>query len=402
MQLRFDDETEAFRAELRAWLDEHAPNPGPDDPRPRSSADLPEWARVWQRQLFDAGYLVPAWPSEYGGRNASPVQTMVYMEEMGRRELPRSFNPQGLSIITPSIIDYGTEEQKRRFAVPTLKAEITWSLGMSEPGAGSDLAALKTRADVHDDHFVVNGQKVWTSGAHHSDWNFCFVRTDPDAPKHKGISVILIDMHSPGITIRPLPDVLGKDHADFNEVFFDDVVVPRDHLIGELNRGWSIAGGSLAHERGMMWIMAALSLDRDVDRMVSLVGGSDGAPGGGRLADDLRHREKAASYYIDAQAMMLMGYKGFAKFARGMQSPEHSVLKLFGSEAQMRLRADVAEMIGASSIETDEGVDLRLHGGGTPAPWQTLWFYAFSQTIAAGTSEIQRNIIAERVLGLPR
>jgi alkylation response protein AidB-like acyl-CoA dehydrogenase len=210
--------------------------------------------------------------------------------------------------------------------------------------------------------------------------------------------VILIDMKSPGITIRPLPDVLGKDHADFNEVFFDDVVVPREHLIGELDRGWSIAGGSLAHERGMMWIMAALSLDRDVDRMLSLLG--SGEHPGGRLADDPRHRDKAAGYYIDAQAMMLMGYKGFAKFARGMQSPEHSVLKLFGSEAQQKLRADVAEMVGASSIDTQGVTDLRLHGGA--APWQILWFYAFSQTIAAGTSEIQRNIIAERVLGLPR
>jgi alkylation response protein AidB-like acyl-CoA dehydrogenase len=398
MQLRFDDATEAFRVELCEWLDANAPNPGPDAPQPRSSADLPEWAREWQRRLYHAGYLVPAWAPEYGGRNASPVQTMVYMEEMGRRELPRSFNPQGLSIITPSILDYGTEEQKQRFAIPTLKAEISWSLGMSEPGAGSDLAALKTRAEVRDDHFVVNGQKVWTSGAHHSDWNFCFVRTDPDAPKHKGISVILIDMRSPGITIRPLPDVLGKDHADFNEVFFDDVVVPRENLIGELDRGWSIAGGSLAHERGMMWIMAALALDRDVDRMRALL--TSGEQAGGRLADDPRHRDKAAGYYIDAQAMMLMGYKGFAKFARGMQSPEHSVLKLFGSEAQQKLRADVAEMLGPSSIDTHGVSDLRLHGGA--GPWQVLWFYAFSQTIAAGTSEIQRNIIAERVLGLPR
>jgi alkylation response protein AidB-like acyl-CoA dehydrogenase len=398
MQLRYDDATEAFRAELCEWLDAHAPSPGPDAPQPRSSADLPPWAREWQRRLFDAGYLVPSWPPEYGGRNATPVQTMVYMEEMGRRELPRSFNPQGLSIITPSIVDYGTEEQKQRFAVPTLRAEISWSLGMSEPGAGSDLAALKTRAEVYDDHFVVSGQKVWTSGAHHSDWNFCFVRTDPEAPKHKGISVVLIDMRSPGITIRPLPDVLGKDHADFNEVFFDDVVVPRENLIGELNRGWAIAGGSLAHERGMMWIMAALALDRDVDRMLALL--RSGEHPGGRLADDLRYRDKAAGYYIDAQAMMLMGYKGFAKFARGMQSPEHSVLKLFGSEAQQKLRADVAEIVGASSIDTHGVSDVRLHGGA--APWPILWFYAFSQTIAAGTSEIQRNIIAERVLGLPR
>ena len=164
--------------------------------------------------------------------------------------MPRSCNPQGLSIITPSILDWGTEEQKERYALPTLQAEISWCLGMSEPNAGSDLAGLRTRAELHGDHFVVNGQKVWTSGAHDSDYCFCFVRTDPEASKHAGISVLIIDMKTPGIETRPIAELTDRKHADFNEVFFTDVEVPAENLVGELHHGWSVAGGSLAHERG--------------------------------------------------------------------------------------------------------------------------------------------------------
>ena len=180
MQLHYDEETEAFRAELREWMEAHLPSVEERHERVVSSAHIPEWARRWQRALFDAGWLVPGWPPAYGGRNATPLQQMVYFEELARIGVPRSCNPQGLSIITPSILDYGTEAQKARFALPTLKAEVSWCLGMSEPNAGSDLAGLRTQAELHGDHFVVNGQKVWTSGAHHSDYCFCFVRTDPN------------------------------------------------------------------------------------------------------------------------------------------------------------------------------------------------------------------------------
>src|SRR5438105_1523954 len=237
MRLRYDDEAEAFRRDLDDWLDANLPPPEQMSEPKRSSAHLPDWARAWQRRLFEAGWLVPGWPPELGGRNATPVQQMIYFEELARRDVPRSLNPQGLSICAPSIVDHGTDEQKDRWVLPTLQAEVTWCLGMSEPGAGSDLAALSTRAVLDGDHFVVNGQKVWTSGAHHADWCLCFVRTDPDAPKHKGISALIIDMRAPGITCRPLPELTDPAFADFNEVFFTDVVVADETLPGALGGG---------------------------------------------------------------------------------------------------------------------------------------------------------------------
>jgi hypothetical protein len=194
MRLQYAPEEERFRAELVAWLEANAPGDESRRERKQSSAHMPEWSRAWQRKLFDNGWLVPGWPPELGGRNASPTEQMIYFEEMNEREIARSANPQGLGIIAPSIKDYGTPEQQAKFLLPTLRAEIAWCLGMSEPNAGSDLASLRTRAELVGDEFVVNGQKVWTSGAHHSDWCLCFVRTDPDAPKHKGISALIIDV----------------------------------------------------------------------------------------------------------------------------------------------------------------------------------------------------------------
>ena len=315
MRLRYGDAEETYRAELVRWLEEHAP-PRELLARPkRSSADLPDWARDWQRTLFDAGWLVPGWPPELGGRDASPAEQMIYFEEMKRREIPRSLNPQGLGIIAPSLRDYGTPEQQDRWLLPTLRAEIAWCLGMSEPGAGSDLASLQTRAVLDGDHFVVNGQKVWTSGAHHADWCMCFVRTDPTVPKHQGISVLIIDMATPGIDARPIPELTDHDYVDFNEVFFTDVEVPAAHLLGELNHGWALTQGSLAHERAMLWVDYAYDVQRALDAMIRLADdpGADGRP----RRDDARYRDEVAAFYVDAQALLLMGYRGFSKFMRG-------------------------------------------------------------------------------------
>jgi alkylation response protein AidB-like acyl-CoA dehydrogenase len=390
--LTFSAEDEAFRAELLGWLGSHPP-PLEDeraDPR-RSSADLRPWAVEWQRTLFDAGYLVPGWPPELGGCNATAAQQMIYFEELTKRKITRSANPQGLSIITPSIIDYGTDEQRQKFALPTLKAEISWCLGMSEPNAGSDLASLSTRAVLDGDTFVVNGQKVWTSGAQHADWCFCFVRTTPldQAPKHKGISVLIIDMQTPGIEYRPLPELTDHDYADFNEVFLTDVVVPRENLVGELNNGWQLSMGSLAHERAMLWINYAYDLAEAIDRLVEL---------GQRDGFDARARDRVATSAIDAQALQALGYRGFAKFAKGQAAPEHSILKLFGSEALQQ-----ALLVGFEE-EGIDGLDLDRSG---PELWRVGSFFSqylrsFAATIPGGTSEIQRNIIAERLLGLPR
>ncbi len=399
MQLHYDQETEAFRSDLRAFFEANLPPPEERAEGVRSSAHIPEWARRWQRLLFDSGWLVPGWPPELGGRNATPVQQMVFFEELVRLGVPRSCNPQGLSIITPSILDYGTDEQKGRYALPTLRAEISWCLGMSEPNAGSDLAGLRTRAELHDGHFVVNGQKVWTSGAHDADFCFCFVRTDPDAPKHAGISVLVIDMKSPGIEVRPLAELTDPGHADFNEVFFTDVEVPGENLVGQLHHGWAIAGGSLAHERGMLWISESTGLERIIERVLATA--VTPLPGGRRLADDAILRDTVARAYVQAQALKLLGYRGFAKVAKGKSSPEHSVLKLLGSELRRNLALDVGEALGPAGLDLDRN-DAPANTRGGDQGWLTHWLQSFSQTIAGGTSEIQRNIIAERVLGLPR
>ena len=396
VKLKYGATEEAFRAELVAWLEANGPTEEQLAVPRLSSAHLPDWAREWQRTLFDSGWLVPGWPPELGGRNASPTEQMIYFEEMKKREIPRSYNPQGLGIIAPSLLDYGTEEQKERFLLPTLRAEISWSLGMSEPGAGSDLASLKTRAVLDGDHFVVNGQKVWTSGAHHSDWNMCFVRTDPDAPKHKGISVLIIDMTSPGVDPRPFPELSDPVYTDFNEVFFTDVVVPAENLLGELNQGWALAGGSLAHERAMLWIDYAYDSARGVDNLIAL--GNQPGPDGARLRDDPKFRADVAGFYVDSQALMLMGYRGFAKFLKGRAAPEHSLLKLFGSETIQRIMLTGTEAQGVASLDRDT-VGPKVH---RPGSWATSYLRTFGGTIPGGTSEIQRNIIAERVLGLPR
>jgi alkylation response protein AidB-like acyl-CoA dehydrogenase len=390
MRLSFSDEDEAFRAELLGWLDAHPPPVAEERSDPRqSSADRRPWAVAWQRTLFDHCYLVPGWPPELGGRNANATQQMIYFEEFARRQIRRTTNPQGLSIVTPSIIDYGTPEQRERWALPTLRAEISWCLGMSEPNAGSDLASLAMRAVEDGDEFVVNGQKVWTSGAQHADWCFCFVRTDSNAPKHKGISVLVIDMRTPGIEYRPIAELTEPTYADFNEVFFTDVRVPRENLVGELNDGWRLSMGSLAHERAMLWIDFAYDLGMVVDHLVTL---------GHERDFDSRQRDVVASVWIDQLALQSLGYLGFAKFAKGDSAPEHSILKLFGSESLQR-----ALLVGEEELGAD-GIDLDYSG---PSVWRsgtyaTQYLRSFAGTIPGGTSEIQRNIIAERVLGLPR
>jgi alkylation response protein AidB-like acyl-CoA dehydrogenase len=396
MRLRYGDADEAFRAELLAWLEANVPRREVLRRPKQSSAHLTDWARAWQRTLFAAGWLVPGWPPELGGRNATPIQQMIYFEELSKREIPRSLNPQGLGIIAPSLRDYGTREQHERFLLPTLRAEIAWCLGMSEPGAGSDLASLSTRAVLDDDRFVVNGQKVWTSGAHHADWCLCFVRTDPDAPKHKGISALIIDMTTPGVETRPFPELSEPDFFDFNEVFFTDAVVPRENLLGELHGGWPITQGSLAHERAMLWIDYAYSLERAVRALIGL--GDRPGPDGRPLKDDPCFRDEVAGFAIDAQALMLMGYRGFSKLMKGKSSSEHSLLKLFGSESVQRCLLAGIEAQGAGALDTSVlGPQMWRSGS-----WAIQWMRSFGATIPGGTSEIHRNIIAERVLGLPR
>src|ERR1700751_1075469 len=245
VQLTFDQDVEAFRAEFAAFLDDNLPTEAETFERPRSVSHMPTWARNWQRLLFDNIWFLPAQPPEFGGRNATVLQSFVHLDELCRRRIYHSFNPQGVNIIAASLISFGSDEQKRRWAIPVLKGELTASLGMSEPSAGSDLASLRTRAVRDGDHFVVNGQKVWTSGAHDADFLLAFVRTDPDAAKHRGISALIIPTDLPGVVCRPFADIASQDNLDFNEVFFVDVRVPVENLVGEFNKGWRVISGSL-------------------------------------------------------------------------------------------------------------------------------------------------------------
>jgi alkylation response protein AidB-like acyl-CoA dehydrogenase len=396
MKLSFDDSVEAFRQEFLEWFAQNRPTAEEMAAEPKqSSAHMPEWCRKWIGRQFADGWLVPGWPKERGGRNAGPIETLVYMEELRKADVPRSTNPQGLGIITPSILDYGTPEQIEKYAMPVLRGERTACLGMSEPGAGSDLASLSTRAVLDGDHFVINGQKVWTSGAAWADFCFLFCRTDPTAPKHKGISIILVDMDTPGITVRPIEEIVDRGHPDLAEVFLTDVVVPKENLVGEMNNGWAMANGSLAHERGMVWLDGVMLLEamaRDAIAEAPAALARKHPSERGALTDALMQS------YIDSVAARCLGYRGFAKLVRGGNAPEQALMKAFDSESRQRLALRMSELLGAEALEFDRDAS----GFMADASWLELYFRTFASTISAGSSEIQRNIIAEKVLGLPR
>jgi alkylation response protein AidB-like acyl-CoA dehydrogenase len=390
VQLSFDAEVEAFRAEFVRFLDVHLPAEAEAAAeRSRSTSHVPDWARRWQRLQFDHGWLSPGNPPEFGGRNAGILEQFVHREELARRRIYHCFNPQGVGIIAASLLSFGTEEQKKRWAVPILRADITASLGMSEPGAGSDLAGLTTRAVMDGDHFVVNGQKVWTSGAHDADVLLTFVRTDADAPKHKGISALLIPTDSPGVERRPFASVYDRDSLDFNEVFFTDVRVPAQNLVGPLNGGWKVANGSLGHERTMMWMAFA-------NRMAYLL--EDYRPVG-KL-----NRDRYATIAMDYQALRLLGSAALGQAARGERDiPGVSVLKLLGSEAEQNAFRHALDASSADGLRSPaltapyNPYSPDLFTGS----WFTRYISTYAGTISGGTSEIQRNIIAQRVLGLP-
>jgi alkylation response protein AidB-like acyl-CoA dehydrogenase len=390
VQLTFDADVEAFRADFVAFLDEHMPSDTEALERSRSSSHAPGWARHWQRLMFDNGWLLPGYPPEFGGRNATLLQQYVHQQELARRRAYLTFNPQGVGIISASLISFGTPEQQRRWAVPILRAELTASLGMSEPGAGSDLAALSTRAVRDGDDFVVNGQKVWTSGAHDADVLLTFVRTDPNAPKHKGISALMIPTDLPGVVRRPFASACDQDDLDFNEVFFNDVRVPAVNLVGPLNEGWRVANGSLGHERNMLWLSYA-------DRLQELV--EDFRP------QTVLDRDRYATLVMDNQALRLLGSKALVRAARGDEDVVGmSVLKLFGSEASQSATEYALAAAGVDGLDhpnfsgpySAQHIDVYRSG------WFERYIRSFGGTIAGGTSEIQRNIIAQRVLDLPR
>jgi len=386
---------EAFRDELRGWLASHIS----DDVRLERVAQLPEAERLarlraWQGALAAARWVGITWPREYGGRGASVAEQIAYTEEMTRAGAPDVPGALGIGIVGPPLLAFGTEEQKHRFAHRILSGEDLWCCGFSEPGAGSDLASLRTLALLDGDHFVMNGQKVWTTIAHQADWCMVFCRTDPDSKRREGVSCLLVDMKSPGVTVRPLRQMGGM--AEFNEVFFEDVRVPRENLLGELHKGWPIVTAALQNERGILYVVEMqILLTRGRDELMRLAR-RHGA------ARDPVIRQALADIYLGVETFRHTCQRTLDKLLRmGMPGPEASIIKMHWTELTQALPRIGMSILGAHGVLYDTpvpGDDL-----GDPAQWvQRGFLNAPAASIASGTSEIMRGIIAMQVLGLPR
>jgi alkylation response protein AidB-like acyl-CoA dehydrogenase len=381
---------EAFRADLRRWLDANVP----DDLRPENADRLPDDERVrrlraWQRKLAEARWVGITWPEQYGGRGAGIPEQIVYVEEMARARAPEVIGNLGIGIAGPPILAYGTEEQKRRFAPRILTADDLWCFGFSEPGAGSDLASLRTQAVLEGDHFVVTGQKVWTTLGHHADWCMLLARTDPATRRAQGVSCLLVDMRSPGITVRPLRQITGE--AEFNEIFFEGVNVPRANLLGELHQGWQIAVAALQNERGILYVVGMqIALKQARDKLIAFARSRDA----GR---DPVLRQDLAGLYLGTEVFRMTCQRTLDKLLRmGMPGPEASIIKLHWTELTQSMPRIGMQILGPEGL---------LYDSADPAPEQWLQkghLGAPAASIASGTSEIMRGIIAMQVLGLPR
>jgi alkylation response protein AidB-like acyl-CoA dehydrogenase len=381
---------EAFRADLRRWLDANVP----DDLRPENADRLPDDERVrrlraWQRKLAEARWVGITWPEEYGGRGAGIPEQIVYVEEMARARAPEVIGNLGIGIAGPPILAYGSEEQKLRFAPRILTADDLWCFGFSEPGAGSDLASLRTQAVLEGDHFVVTGQKVWTTLGHHADWCMLLARTDPATRRAQGVSCLLVDMRSPGITVRPLRQITGE--AEFNEIFFEGVKVPRANLLGELHQGWQIAVAALQNERGILYVVGMqIALKQARDKLIAFA----------RSRDAGRNpvlRQDLAGLYLGTEVFRMTCQRTLAKLLRmGMPGPEASIIKLHWTELTQSMPRIGMQILGPEGL---------LYDSADPRPEQWLQkghLGAPAASIASGTSEIMRGIIAMQVLGLPR
>ncbi len=395
MDFKLTPQEEAFRDQLRRWLEVNAPG---DWAKLRSRFATKEvqiaFLKGWQRKLYEAGYVGLNWPKEYGGRGATIMEQAIFCEEMARAKAPELPNVIGLDMAGPAIIHHGTEAQKKRYLPKILSAEEIWCQGFSEPNAGSDLAALQTRAELKNGAYLVNGQKVWTSYAHLAQWCILLTRTDPKAPRHKGLTYFLVDMRSPGVTVKPLRQMSGD--AEFNELFFENVEVPAANILGRENGGWEVAITTLMFERGPRTISRQLMLLQGIDAAIELARRLDRH--GNKASQDPVIRQRLAQFYIDSHAVRYSTLRALTKLLRGEPpGPEGSASKLFWSETWQQLLELMLELEGPYALLW-EGTDWAIEGG----YWQFRHLRSRGDTIAAGTSEIQRNIIAERVLGLPK
>jgi alkylation response protein AidB-like acyl-CoA dehydrogenase len=396
MDFDFTAAQRAFRREVRDWLGANVPTElrGRGFAATRADRAQVERLRRWQGRLHEAGYVGIDWPVQYGGRGASIMEQIILYEEMARAEAPQPLNRGGLSMLGPTLMTHGTPAQRARHLGKILTAEEIWCQGFSEPNAGSDLANLQTRAVLDGDHYIVNGQKVWTSMAHVAEWGFFLVRTDPSAARHKGITFILVDMKTPGIAIRPLRQITGE--AEFNEVFLDNVRVPAANVVGKVNEGWGVAITTLAYERDVLTMIRHISLRTALERLVALAKRTK--RNGHTAADDPITRQKIASLAIAERCLQLNGYRSLTRILQGKPpGPEGSTSKLFWSQVDQELAEIATEVIGPYS---------QLSAPSEWAPDEGQWeFYcllARGSGIRAGTSEILRNILGERVLGLPK
>jgi alkylation response protein AidB-like acyl-CoA dehydrogenase len=389
MDMTFSPEDEQYRLKLRAWLKENMPTA--ESPEEQDAAFA--YRRVWQRKLYEGGWVGIHWPKEYGGQGATLVQQAIYAQEMARARASQPANSLGITIVGPTLIAHGSEEQKQRFIPKILNADEIWCQGFSEPNSGSDLASLQTRAVLDGDEFVVNGQKIWTSLGQYADWCILLVRTDTNAPKHRGITYLLVDMHSPGIAVKPLKQITG--HAEFNETFFDNVRVPRQNVVGEINEGWRIAMTTLTYERGISSLATQVRITQHLDAMIDYARTT--RHNGQSLSKDPVLRQALAEAHIRVEIMLLNLYRGITKRLRGQPpGPEASLDKLYWSELDKWLQELGMTMQGPYA--------QLMHGSkyAIPGDWQYSFLRSRAGTIYSGTSEIQKNIIGERVLGLPR
>jgi len=384
MDLSLTPEQQQFRDELRVWLQANAPSPWSGSKAEEEKGPYFEYLRKWQREVSEGGWAAISWPKEYGGRDAKLIEMAILQEEWARAEAPPLINSLGLYLIGPTIIAVGTEEQKARFLPKIVSAEEIWCQGFSEPNAGSDVASLATKAALDGDHFVVNGQKIWTSLAHVADWCLLLTRTDPTAPKHKGITALLVDMHSPGVAVRPLKQMTGD--ASFNEVFFDNVRVPVANALGEVNKGWQTAITTLMNERANLGTGTYVIFKRNLDELIERVRQT-------KRAQNPLFRQKLAQAYVELEVFRLTNMRSLTRISQtGVPGPEGSILKLQWSEFNQRFAQTAMEALGPHAQSWG------FEGG----RWVFNYLRARANTIEAGTSEILRNIVAERVLGLPK
>ncbi len=395
MDFTLTADQQAFRERVRSWLKANVSA----EWKSLGSTEVPraeayEFLRAWQGKLFEGGFIGVTWPRAYGGQGLTFVEEMILHEEMALQKAPPILNILGVGMAGPTIIAYGTEEQKKRYPAKILSCEEIWCQGYSEPNSGSDLAALQTRAVKDGDHYVINGQKVWTSLAHMADWMMLLARTDPTAPKHKGITYFLLDMHAPGVTVKPLKQLTGD--AEFNEVFFDNVRVHERQVLGEVDNGWAVGLTTLMYERLALGFGLQVRLRIALESLIEM--GRRVEKTGRAVTRDPLLRQKLAQLWIDTEALKYTGARAITRLLKGeLPGPEASAGKMGWVETHQKLQELAMEIEGPYS-QLIKGSDRAIDGG----VWQYGFLRSRANSIEGGTTEIQKNIIGERVLGLPK